>query len=109
MANSKVIEITADNWKSEVLDSTLPVLVDFWGEWCSPCKAIVPILDELSIELAGKLKIVKVNVQGNNALATQYSVRTLPCLLVLKSGQVKGQVVGAQNKTQFKDKLAAYL
>ena len=109
MANSQVIHITGDNWKTDVLDSTLPVLVDFWAEWCAPCKALSPILDELSIEMADKLRIVKVNVEGNRNLATQFSVRNLPCLLVLKAGQVKGQVVGARNIIQFKDKLAAYL
>ena len=109
MANSQVVHIKDGNWKTEVLDSTLPVLVDFWAEWCGPCKMISPVLDELSVELAGKIKIAKVNVEENRDLATQFSIRNIPCLLVLKAGQVKGQVVGATNKTQFKDKLATYI
>jgi len=112
MANStesKVVEIKGGNWKTEVMDSALPVLVDFWAEWCGPCKMIAPVLDELSSEMADKLKIVKVNVEENRDIATQYSVRNIPCLLIIKAGQVKGQVVGAQSKIQFKDKLAVYL
>ena len=108
MANSQVIEIAGDNWKTEVLGSPVPVLVDFWGDWCNPCKALVPILDELSVEMAGTIKIVKVNVAENRELATKHGVRNLPCLLVLKGGQVKGQM-GAMNKSQFKEKLATYL
>lgn len=108
MANSQVIHITGDNWKTDVLDSTLPVLVDFWAEWCNPCKALAPVLDDLSIEMADKVRIVKVNVEENRSLATQFSVRNLPCLLVLKAGLVKGQVVGA-TKTQLKEKLTPFL
>ncbi len=109
MANSQVVHIKGGNWKTEVLESTLPVLVDFWAEWCGPCKMISPVLDELSVELADKLKIAKVNVDENRDLATQFSVRNIPCLLVLKAGQVKGQIVGATSKIQFKDKLANYI
>jgi thioredoxin 1 len=112
MANSpstQVIHIKSGNWKTEVMDSPLPVLVDFWAEWCGPCKMISPVLDELSVEMAAKIKIVKVNVEENRDLATKYSVRNIPCLLIIKAGQVKGQVVGATSKIQFKDKLAVYL
>lgn len=109
MTHPQVAQITAANWKAEVMDSTLPVLVDFWADWCVPCKTIAPVLDELSTELAAKLKIVKVNVMENRDLATQYAVKNLPCFLVFKSGQVKGQIVGAMSKPQFKDKLANYI
>lgn len=109
MANSQVIHIKGGNWKTDVLDSTLPVLVDFWAEWCGPCKMISPVLDELSVEMADKLKIAKVNVDENRELASQFGIRSIPCLLVFKAGQVKGQMVGAMNKTQLKEKLAAHL
>jgi thioredoxin 1 len=109
MANSQVIHIKNGNWKTEVMDSTLPVLVDFWAEWCGPCKMLSPVLDELSTEMADKVRIAKVNVDENRDLATQFSIRSIPCLLVFKAGQVKGQMVGAMSKAQLKDKLSAYL
>lgn len=109
MPSTQLVNITPSNWKTEVLDASMPVLVDFWGNWCSPCKTLAPILDELAAELTGKLKIVKVNVEENRDLATQHNVRTLPCLLVFSAGQVKGQIVGAPTKTQLREKLANYL
>jgi thioredoxin 1 len=109
MGNSQVVYIKGENWKTEVLESKIPVLVDFWAEWCGPCKMIAPVLDELSTELAGKIKIAKVIVDENRDLATQFSIRSIPTLLVLKDGQVKGQMVGALSKLQLQDKLAAYL
>jgi thioredoxin 1 len=109
MANSQVIHIKNGNWKTDVIDSTLPVLVDFWAEWCGPCKMLSPVLDELSTEMADKVRIAKVNVDENRDLATQFSIRSIPCLLVFKDGQVKGQMVGAMSKVQLKDKLSAYL
>lgn len=109
MAGSNVTQINGSNWKNEVLDATLPVVVDFWAEWCGPCKMLAPVLDDLASELAGKVKIAKVNVDDNRDLATQFSIRSIPCLLVFKGGQVKGQMVGAMSKAQLKEKLAAYL
>lgn len=109
MAASQVIHITPDNWKSEVMEATLPVLVDFWAEWCGPCKMIAPVLDELSGEMAGQIKIAKVNVDENRDLAAQFNIRSIPTLLVLKGGQVKGQMIGAMSKTALKDRLSAYL
>ena len=109
MAGSQVVYIKGDNWKPEVLDATLPVVVDFWAEWCGPCKMSAPLLDDLSVELAGKLKIAKVNIDENREVAAQFQIRSIPTLLIFKGGQVKGQMVGAMNKTQLKEKLAAYL
>ena len=109
MGNSQVVYIKGANWKTEVLESPLPVLVDFWAEWCGPCKMIAPALDEISIEMTGKLKIAKVNVDENRDLATQFGIRSIPTLLIFKAGQVKGQLVGAMSKVQLQDKLAAYL
>ena len=104
-----MIDIVADNWKSEVLDSTIPVVVDFWAEWCGPCKMIAPFLDELAVELAGKMKFVKVNVDGNQQLAGEFGVRSIPTLLVFKAGVVQGQMVGGMNKAALKQKLDTYL
>ena len=109
MGGDQIVQINASNWKSEVLDSGVPVLVDFWAEWCGPCRAIAPVLEELAGEVAGKMKVAKVNVDDNQALAGQFGVRSIPTLLVLKGGVVEAQMVGAMNKAALKAKLAAYL
>ena len=86
---------------TEVISSPLPVLVDFWAEWCGPCKAIAPVLEQLNGELAGKLKIVKVNVDEAPDLAQQFNIKSIPTLLVFKGGKVVDQAVGAKSKAQF--------
>jgi thioredoxin 1 len=93
----------------EVLDSSIPVLVDFWAEWCGPCKAIAPVLEELAQDVAGKLKVVKVNVDEAGELAGQYQIRSIPTLLVFQGGIVQQQMVGAMNKATLKTKLSAYI
>ena len=93
------------NFNDEVIKSSLPVLVDFWAEWCAPCRMIAPILDEMVEEFQGKLKIAKVNVDEAGELAAKYSVMSIPTLLVFKNGQVVNQMVGAMSKDQLLSKI----
>ena len=103
-----LIEFTDDNFNTEVLKSNLPVLVDFWAEWCGPCKMIAPIVEEIAGDYAGKVKVGKVNVDFNNQVAMQYGIRGIPALLVFKGGAVANQIVGAvpkNNITQILDEV----
>ncbi|MEE3150509.1 MAG: thioredoxin [Candidatus Neomarinimicrobiota bacterium] len=103
-----LIEFTDDNFDTEVLKSNLPVLVDFWAEWCGPCKMIGPIVEEIASDYAGKVKVGKVNVDFNNQVAMQYGIRGIPALLVFKGGAVANQIVGAvpkNNITQILDEV----
>ncbi|MGO9171009.1 MAG: thioredoxin [Rhodomicrobium sp.] len=99
MAITAVSEATFNN---EVKMSDKPVLVDFWAEWCGPCRSVAPILEELSKEFAGKLKVVKLDVDANPGIAQAYNIRGIPSLLLFKNGQVAGQKVGALPKQQLK-------
>ena len=102
------LKLTADNFQSEVINSALPVLVDFWAEWCGPCKMIGPVLDQVATELEGQAKVGKLNVDDSNELAAKYNVRSIPLLLFFKNGEVKDQIVGANvTKEQLKAKLLA--
>ena len=102
------LQFTDTNFQSEVIESSTPVLVDFWAEWCGPCKAIGPIIDQVSDELAGQAKVGKVNVDNARDLAVKYGVRSIPFLLFFKDGEVKDQIVGANvTKDQLKAKLLA--
>ena len=96
-----LIEFTDDNFDTEVLKSNLPVLVDFWAEWCGPCKMITPIVEEIASDYAGKVKVGKVNVDFNNQVAMQYGIRGIPALLVFKGGAVANQIVGAVPKNDI--------
>jgi thioredoxin 1 len=92
---------TDQNFKTEVLESTIPVLVDFWAEWCHPCKIVGPIVEELATEYAGKLKVGKVDVDVNQ-VAGNYGIMSIPSLLIFQNGQVIKSMVGAQSKDSFK-------
>ncbi len=107
--SEKIVNLTTENFKSAVTGATTPVLVDFWAPWCGPCKAIAPILEELAVELDGKLRIVKVNVDENDALAAEYGIRAIPTMLLFKGGQVAEQFVGMLPKAALKSKLEAKL
>ncbi len=109
MASEHTITISNSNFDQEVTKSPTPVLVDFWAEWCGPCKMIAPILDEIAEEKAGKIKVAKVNVDENQELASKFGIRAIPTLLVFKGGQVKEQIVGAMGKKDLEKKLAAHL
>jgi thioredoxin 1 len=102
MASDKLVKLTESNFTAEVLESNTPVLVDFWAEWCGPCKMIAPVLDELAGEYEGKVKIGKVDVDTEQGLATKYGVRAIPTLLLFHKGQVAEQMVGARSKRDLK-------
>ena len=96
------IEVNDSNFKSEVTDSEMPVLVDFWAPWCGPCKMIAPVLEELAKEYDGKVKIVKLNVDDSPNTASEFGIRSIPTLLLFKNGKVFEQTVGAQSKENLK-------
>ena len=101
----KPIELTDDTFEEEVLESDLPVLVDFWAEWCGPCRMVSPIVEELAEEYDGKAKFGKVDVDENADISMEYNIRSIPSLLIFKDGEVVDQVVGAVPKSQLKKKL----
>src|SRR5215510_2259976 len=100
MANT-IIHVSDENFETEVLKSPLPVLLDLWAPWCGPCRAIAPVVEELAREYAGKLKVVKMNVDDNPRTPSQYGVRGIPTLLLVHGGQVKEQLIGAQPKAKL--------
>jgi thioredoxin 1 len=102
------IELNEANFQAEVIDSNLPVLVDFWSEYCGPCKLLAPVLDQLAVEVAGWAKVAKIDAMANLPVSTRYGVRSVPNLLFFKNGEVKEQFVGADiTKARLHEKLEA--
>lgn len=99
--SENITNITDAQFQEEVLQSELPVVVDFWAPWCGPCKMIAPVLEDVANEMAGKVKVVKINVDENPETAPKYNVRGIPTLLVVKGGAVAGTKVGAVSKSQL--------
>ena len=95
VVSGHIHHVTDDSFEPEVLQAQLPVLVDYWAEWCGPCKMVAPILDELAKDYAGKLKVAKLDIDSNDKVAARFGVRGIPTLLVFKGGQVKEQIFGA--------------
>ena len=98
---NKIVHLTDETFEAEVLNSADPVLVDYWAEWCGPCKAIAPIVDEIAQEYAGKLKVAKLNIDENSATPPRYGIRGIPTLMLFKGGSVEATKVGAVSKSQL--------
>jgi thioredoxin 1 len=107
MDNSATITLNESNFDQEVNQSDKPVIVDFWAEWCGPCKMIAPLLDEIAKEKAESLKVAKVNVDENQSLSVKYNIRAIPSLLIFKNGQLRDQVTGMTSKKDLLGRIEA--
>jgi thioredoxin 1 len=107
MENSATITLNESNFDRELTQDDKPMIVDFWAEWCGPCKMIAPLLDEIAREKAGAVKVAKVNVDDNQSLSFKYNIRAIPALLFFKNGQLRDQVIGVMSKKDLLSRLEA--
>jgi len=106
---SQAADVTDNLWESTVLQSDVPVLVDFWAEWCTPCRAMGPYVDKLAAEYAGKLKVVKINTSDNSEVPARYAIHSIPTFLVIKDGEVAKRIIGQQPYDQLKAAVEPFL
>jgi len=106
---SNEIEFNDSNFSSEVLEADVPVLVDFWAPWCGPCKMIAPMVEEISAEYTGKVKVGKLNTDDNQSVAAQYGIMSIPTLMIFKNGEVVERIIGAQPKEALTEKIDSVL
>jgi|TARA_B000000475_G_C15801132_1_gene367609 thioredoxin 1 len=104
--SDNVKEISSENFNQEVLESDLPVLVDFWAEWCGPCKQLAPTVEDVANEMVGSIKVCKMDVDSNQDIAVQFGVRSIPTLLIFKNGEVASTQIGAISKQQLEEFIA---
>jgi thioredoxin 1 len=108
MAGKNVVTLSDSSFDTEVLQSKIPVMVDFWAEWCGPCKMLGPTIDQLADEYVGKAKVAKLNVDDNMATASRYGIRSIPAMLIFQGGQVREQIIGKQDKDKIAKALDKY-